>query len=132
MSNQKVAAIGIVFFTIVSVVIYAIWPKIITPKADAPTPNQDKTIGQTQRGFTLEANYVGTNTWEYELSAELPDPCTKVEVDTLIAESFPEQVTIRVKTSKTAEFCAQVIAPYISLGTFSASERASISLEVDN
>lgn len=137
MSNRTVAVIGIVTFALLSVGIYLAWPSItsstLLPPKGTPSPTPlNGTIVKTQNGFTLEATYVENNTWEYEISAQLPNPCTVVQTEVLVAESYPEQVTVRVITSSSAEMCAQVVVPYISTGTFSASERASVSLAVND
>jgi hypothetical protein len=39
---------------------------------------------------------------------ELPTPCDLLEASAIVAESYPEQVTISFNVINTAEFCAQV------------------------
>lgn len=44
----------------------------------------------------------------------LPNPCEELMVNVLVAESYPEQVTLDFTTKKTSDFCAQVMtaAPF--------------------
>lgn len=41
----------------------------------------------------------------------MPTPCDLLETSVLVAESFPEQVTVDFSVINNAEFCAQVITP---------------------
>jgi len=56
----------------------------------------------------------------------LPTPCHSLETNVLVAESFPEQVTVQFKTSVSAEACAQIIAQKEFEIEFQASEEARI------
>jgi hypothetical protein len=69
--------------------------------------------------------------WEYSGIVYAPNSCTSVEHDVLIRESFPEQVSIEIKTMSTQEVCAQVITPKSFSGKFQASSRADISVTLD-
>ena len=42
---------------------------------------------------------------------QLPTPCHSLSYDILVAESFPEQVSINFKSENESEFCVQVITP---------------------
>lgn len=86
----------------------------------------------TQNNFRLEARYTEVNKWEYTVTGQLPNPCYTASVDTTIAESYPEQVTVRINIFEPEQdmVCTQVIQDYSYQGTFSASEKATISLEV--
>lgn len=92
-----------------------------------------KTSGSTQNNnFTLTYAYQGNNTWTYTVNGTLPTPCYDVSADAVIAESYPEQVTIQVKTKEQSDgyVCATVIKDFNYTGTFNASEKAVISLDV--
>ena len=74
------------------------------------------------------ASYTGGG-WQYSGVVQLPDPCTQLSTDTIIAESFPEQVRVVLETKQdSSTFCAQVITSKSFSGQFSASERASVSV----
>lgn len=60
-------------------------------------------------------------------SIDMPTPCDLVEVtNVLIAESYPEQVTVEFSVINNADTCTQVITPQRFLVTFDAFEEASI------
>ena len=80
-------------------------------------------------GFKIETNYLGDNKWEYKITGQLPNPCYSTDVTSLVAESYPEQVTITlVMTEPSSDaFCIEVIKDFEYEGSFSASKDATIS-----
>ncbi len=92
-------------------------------------PN-DNTSNDT---FKLEKKYVSENSWTYKVTGQLPNPCYSATVDALVAESYPEQVTILLKIIEPNKdmMCAQVIQDFVYEGTFSASELATVTLRVE-
>jgi len=63
---------------------------------------------------------------------DMPTPCHLLDWETIIAESFPEQVTINFKSVyNSADVCAQVVTPQRFKITFEASENAVISATLD-
>jgi len=58
---------------------------------------------------------------------DVPTPCHSLSVETLIAESFPEQVTLVFKTTSEAEVCAQVVSARRFKIEFNADEKATLS-----
>lgn len=87
----------------------------------------------TDGNFTLETTYTQNSTWRYIVTGQLPNPCYSATVDALVAESYPEQVTILVKIIEPNKdiMCAQVISDFEYEGTFSASELATVTLKVE-
>lgn len=92
--------------------------------------NTNKTL--TEENFTLSYSYLGDSKWEYKVEGTLPNPCYKVTTDVLVAESYPEQVSVRVtvQAPDADVACIQVIEPYQYTGEFSASEKATVALVV--
>jgi hypothetical protein len=86
----------------------------------------------TNYGFILEKKYKSDNLWEYKVTGQFPNPCFTASVEEIVRESYPEQVTILVSISQPPDdmVCAQVISDFVYEGTFSASEKALIKLEV--
>ncbi len=82
--------------------------------------------------FTLTYEYKGESKWEYTVVGQLPNPCFKVTTESLVAESYPEQVSIlvKVKEPNPDEMCIQVIQEYKYSGEFNASELAKVTLKV--
>ena len=86
-----------------------------------------------ENNFKLESKYISENSWEYTVTGELPNPCYNASVDAIVAESYPEQVTVTVTIEEPDPevMCAQVIQEFSYEGTFSASEKADIKLVVN-
>jgi hypothetical protein len=78
--------------------------------------------------FFLTYEYMGDNTWDYEVTGTLPNPCYIVTIEPVVMESDPEQVSIKTKIQEPSpdEVCTQVIQEVEETGTFSASENAEI------
>jgi len=83
--------------------------------------------------FTLTYEYLGDNTWDYEVTGTLPNPCYTVTFEPVVMESYPEQVRIETKIQEPSpdEVCTQVIQEVEEKGTFSASEDADITLDIE-
>lgn len=62
---------------------------------------------------------------------QMPTPCDLLQADALVAESYPEQVTINFSVINNAEFCAQVITGQRFLVTAQASEEATFSARLE-
>lgn len=91
---------------------------------------QDKDT--TNNTFILKKEYISENSWEYKVIGQLPNPCYSANVDVLVAESYPEQVTINVTVIEpnSDQMCAQVITDFEYEGTIPASEQATFTLNV--
>lgn len=66
----------------------------------------------------------GVHTLVGEVS--MPTPCDLLEAQAVVAESYPEQVTVEFSVINTAPTCAQVITPQRFKVDFSASAEAAI------
>lgn len=83
---------------------------------------------------TVELNYLGGNKWEYKLIGYKPTACYTSDLDILIAESYPERVTITmvIKPSELDVNCTQAIAEVEETGTINVSEGATFEFLVDH
>lgn len=61
----------------------------------------------------------------------MPTPCDLLQSDVLIAESYPEQVTIDFSVINNADFCAQVVTPQRFKVEAQASEKATFSARLE-
>lgn len=93
-----------------------------------------KRINAEYGTFTAEAVYTSENNWEYQVKGPLPNPCYGVSVEAIVAESFPEQVTLQVEIINPEDdaICAQVIEDVTLEGIYSASQNASLQLRVES
>ncbi len=67
----------------------------------------------------------GTHTLVGEVT--LPTPCDLLQHDVMVAESFPEQITINFSVLNNAETCAQVLTTQRFMVEVKASENATFS-----
>ncbi len=83
-------------------------------------------------GVKIELFNTAESSWDYVLTTDLPTPCHELEIDAMIAESFPEQVTFNVNivSPDAGVQCAQVIEPIEESGQLAVNEDARFSLKV--
>jgi len=84
----------------------------------------------TKDGFTLNTEYLGDNQWQYNVVGTLPNTCYEYSIDSVVRESYPEQVEIVLNIKKIAYLCAQAIQNINQTETFTASEKAQITFTV--
>lgn len=103
------------------------------PQADGNDQMVDFDLEAEADGFLARAKYEGDNQWSYIVTGFIPTPCHSIEYQVIVAESFPEQVTIFADISSPSEdtVCIQVLEEVVHEGTYSASEKASLSLSVN-
>lgn len=130
MNNLKTLLVGTGIFTIFSIVVALIYFNMF--KVTAPITSNS--VFDDNDIYSLEATYTGSNSWTYKVTAQLPNPCYGAAVEARVAESYPEQVTILVTPAfpKPDQYCIEMIQDFSYTGTFSASEKAQISLKVAN
>ncbi|OGC44066.1 hypothetical protein A3J98_01740 [candidate division WS6 bacterium RIFOXYC1_FULL_33_10] len=133
MINKKICLFILILLLLsVLLCIYLTSGSCVVPKDDDIDKDSNTTQTYMENNFRLESKYISNNNWEYTVTGDLPNPCYKATVDTTVAESYPEQVTVTVTTTAPSgdEMCAQVIQEFSYEGTFSASDKAVIDFEV--
>ena len=122
----------LIFLIIALAIILAVFLYVYFFKQKLDTNKQIPQNPITTENFTLEKEYVSENTWKYKITGQFPNPCYNATVETIIAESYPEQVTITVNVTKPTQdmSCIQIISPFEYEGIFSASQEALITLKV--
>ncbi|HEY4483495.1 MAG TPA: hypothetical protein VI953_04960 [Candidatus Paceibacterota bacterium] len=71
-------------------------------------------------------HYFDNGSHTIEGTITLPTPCHSLTSDVLVAESYPEQVTIKFTIAPGTGICTQVLADKFFRVTFNASKDASI------
>lgn len=128
--NQKTIILIVCLFALIvaGMFIYAHLKKaeltevVVTPTeqpVSEPVPYADITRIDAKHYFID-----GTHTVVGEVI--MPTPCDLLEAEALIAESYPEQVTIQFSVINTADTCAQMITPQRFKVDFTASAEATI------
>ena len=127
--NNKAMLLAILLFALVvlGMFAFAYWKQKDTNKeAEAPVvpidQSEDRYAGITRiEGKHFFIDDVHTIVGE----VAVPTPCDLLDVDVIIAESFPEQVTLDFKLNNSAEFCAQVVTTQRFMVTAKVSEDAT-------
>lgn len=99
---------------------------------------QAETVSQTQQQPEAEVKYASitrVNAKHYFIDGvhtiageiPMPTPCDLLEADTVVMESFPEQVVIDFNVINNANFCEEKITPQRFKVTVPASEEATFS-----
>jgi hypothetical protein len=106
----------------------------VVRKDDGVVDTASTTLGvdmyDTSEYIRIEHVYArGTHTLIGEIP--LPTPCHVLDSSTMIAESFPEQVTVNFVATTASEMCAQVITPEPFQVSFEASANALIRLTLN-
>jgi hypothetical protein len=61
----------------------------------------------------------------------MPTPCDLLEWDTMVAESYPEQVSVNFSVLNNSETCVQTVTPQRFKASFTASEDASVRASIE-
>jgi hypothetical protein len=142
MEKKNVLGLGLLFLALLVIgggvyYLYTEREKEMGGNQDQPEleelPPMEETEPMPYDDFFLTYEYMGDNTWDYEVTGTLPNPCYTVTFEPVVMESFPEQVMIETKVQEpsTDEICTQVIQEVEETGTFSASEEAEIILDIE-
>jgi hypothetical protein len=94
---------------------------------DAPGSKQ---VTLTESGYKLNLRYTGSNSWEYSITGDLPTPCHKTNVETIIQESYPEKAIITLEITRPTGMCIQVIDPITLTGSIQVSAEAEFDFVV--
>ncbi len=65
-------------------------------------------------------------------SIDAPTPCDLVEGSAIVAESYPEQITLDFKVINNAETCVQVVTEQRFMISATASEEATFNAMIEN
>lgn len=142
MEKKNVLGLGLLFLALLVIgggvyYLYTEREKEMTDNQEQQELEEATTMEETEPmpydDFALTYEYMGDSTWDYEVTGTLPNPCYIVTFETEVMESDPEQVRIQAKVQEpsTDEVCTQVIQEVEDTGTFSASEDAEITLDVE-
>ena len=96
-----------------------------TPKGGGSQSTTKITIKTNE--ITLKATYEN-GVLKYSGTVQIPTPCYKLKDETVVLESFPEQVQIRISIVQTRDICAQVITNKEFSGQVQVSDQATISV----
>ncbi len=96
------------------------------------SPNQNQTAGagnSDQKEILLKVLHQyknGAHVYVGEL--ELPTPCHTIEAESVVLESYPEQVKVVLSTKEGVGICTQVVTSRKFKVAFQASKEANVSI----
>ncbi|XKT75037.1 MAG: hypothetical protein ACJKSS_02620 [Patescibacteria group bacterium UBA2103] len=123
------AAIVIVVIAVIVLAAYLFWPT-----GKNMEENQLVKVDGTE---VIEEEFALEHTFEdgvHTISGivQLPTPCHELREDVVVAESFPEQVSITLTTVDTGGICIQVIDPREFSIDVEVDEKATFSLSIND
>jgi len=123
---------SIILFATISIIILGITYMYLQSKKQDTPPISAPEQPTLTYDLKLEKRYLSENNWEYTVTGQFPNPCYKGFVEVIVAESYPEQVTVLIDVQEPSDdiVCAQVVSDFEYNGTFSASEQALVELEL--
>jgi|SRR3989344_2912928 len=107
-------------------------PKITPTAVVYPAIPTGDIIKQFRSEKLLLNFYYNNSKYQYYGTITVPNPCYLVKVDALIAESYPEQVSMNIITQDSGEICVQVVGEQIIAGDLAVSREAIIKVKVNN
>lgn len=133
--HTRATAIAAVLFVLIilGMFIYAYLKRTELTEMEAQKPSDDQIVEESPYGYIerIDAKHFfidGKHTLVGEIL--MPTPCDLLDPQIIIAESYPEQVTIDFNVINNAEMCTQVITPQRFKVEFTASEEASIRVRL--
>jgi len=130
--NVILAVVIILSVAVVSgIIFWSWWSGRTTNIIEEPLPQVETPLKAPEKIVTAKHQFKdGTHTIVGEI--DMPTPCHLLDWDVVIAESFPEQVTVNFKSVyNSADVCVQVVTQQRFKVTFDASENAVISATLD-
>ncbi|HEY4493543.1 MAG TPA: hypothetical protein VJB98_02900 [Candidatus Paceibacterota bacterium] len=125
MSNKTVIGIVAVLIVILGLVWWG-----LSDKQEVINEPVDNGSEVTQDSLTVDHYYEdGKHTIEGTIT--LPTPCHTITGEAIVAESMPEQITIKLTTKAGEGICTQVLADKFFRVTFNASKEAVIKATLD-
>jgi hypothetical protein len=128
--NQKTIVMCVALFIII---VAGMFGFAYLKKAEVAAPvAEENTKGEEEVKYASITRITAKHFFEdgvHTIAGEIPmpTPCDLLEVDAVVAESFPEQVSLNFNVVNNAEFCAQQITPQRFKVSASASEEATFS-----
>lgn len=102
----------------------------ISPNTNQPAGVGNVTDPDTRPVIKVLHQYkTGAHVYVGEL--ELPTPCHSIEAESVVLESYPEQVQVILSTKEGEGICAQVITPKKFKVAFQASKEASVNVSLN-
>ena len=109
-----------------------LWNDFLPQPNNSDTNDNQTDINDTNNDITNKeitvTRFKEGSIYTYRGVLSLPTPCHSIKTETLVAESYPEQVTIKLDTMSDGEPCAEVISDKKFFAQFTASPEHTLSI----
>lgn len=127
-SKRRAIILGVALFLLVIAAMF-LFVYFNSKEAKQSTPPEEEYVDERYSSITRvdgKHYYIdGVHTVVGEVA--MPTPCDLLQSDAVVAESYPEQITLDFTVRNNADFCAQVITPQRFKVSAPASEQATFS-----
>lgn len=126
MSNRFVIFIVIL---VLAIIVGVVWYLPFDDPSEVVQENKDGGVAGEETFLPVEIvadHYFSNGEHTLQGLINLPTPCHTLTHDVLVAESFPEQVTVQFTSEPGPAICTQLIAEKFFSVSFQASEEAQI------
>lgn len=133
MNNKTIIGIIVALLVVLGLAWWSLSDRSNSNK-EGEVDNNTSVLGDQQSapsGSLTVNHYFSDGSHTIEGTITLPTPCHTISHDVLVAESFPEQVSIALVTKPGAGLCTQVLADKFFRITFNASKDAVIRATLD-
>lgn len=112
--NTRAVILAIVLFTLIVVGMF-LFAFIKQKETVEPVTNQEQSEEPADRYAYIDRidgkHYYSDGVHTVVGEIPMPTPCDLLEVESIVAESYPEQITLDFSVVNNAEFCAEVVTP---------------------
>lgn len=135
MEKKNILGLGVLL--IIVLVLGALALNIYLDLRKEPTEQEDIPEDTSKEAcydnISFDYYYKGNNLWQYNVTGTLPNPCYTISVESIVMESYPEQVIVKSTITKPdpETMCTQVIQEVDEEGEFEASEQATVTFEME-
>lgn len=135
MEKKNILGLGVLF--VILLVLGAVALNIYLDLRKDPIQEEDITEDSNTEAcydnISFDYYYKGNNLWQYNVTGTLPNPCYTISVESVVMESYPEQVIVKSTITKPDPdtMCIQVIQDVNEEGEFEASEQATVTFEME-
>lgn len=126
MNNKTV----IISLLVLVAILGGLWWSLAKDKNQEQMPIGENGTTDTSKSLTVD-HYFNNGQHTIEGTITLPTPCHGLSHEVIMAQSFPEQVTINFTTKANDGICTQVLADKFFRVTFAANKDAIIKATLD-
>jgi hypothetical protein len=131
MISREFYAVSIAFIGILGFALGVLWQQDAQHTYSEEESEHEPVIAQSGE-FTMTAEYIEDDTWEYQVTGSFDNQCPKYDISTELIDAKTEIVKVRMMVYKPADdvLCAQAIKQVKESGEFTAAADSEIEFTV--